>query len=210
MDGYPSSVMEILQDFQVMISSPGETSIGTGSGPTNKGNKSSSTKDGRGWNLVPLSKKDEEQQAEKGFLVALLSLAVVICNRMVDAHDFACAAPEDMASLVKKLKDIIQTNNTTTVECLQTVKLSCQLVVSMVQLKPICIKDFIEDNFMEVLSESSKILSDLDNCLMLFDVNYLQVTKTDKPLVSLVKQAQKLLPTKHKKQGDCWNLVSII
>lgn len=120
-------------------------------------------------------------------------IAVVICDRMVDAHDFACAAPEDMVLLVKKLKDIIQTNNRTTVECLQTVKLSFQLVVLMVQLKPISIKNFIEDNFVDVLSESSKILSDLDNCLMLFDVNYLQVTKTDKPLVSLVKQAQKLL-----------------
>jgi len=139
------------------------------------------------------SKKDEEQQEEKEFLVALLSLAVLICNRMVDAHDFTCAAPQDMVSLVKKLKDIIQTNNATTVECLRTVKLTCQLVVSMVQLKPMCSKDFTDHNFKDALSESLKILSDLDNCLVFFDVDdHHQVTKTDKPLVSLVKQAQEL------------------
>lgn len=94
----------------------------------------------------------------------VITSRVVICDRMVDAHDFTCADPEDMVSLVKKLKDtIIQTNNATTAECLGTVKLSCQLVVLMVQLKPTCIKDFIEDNFRDVLSASSKILTNLDN-----------------------------------------------
>jgi len=45
---------------------------------------------------------------------------------------------------------------------------------------------------MDALSKPSKSLSDLDNCLMLFDASCHQVTKTDKPLASLVKQAQEL------------------
>lgn len=182
---FSSSVMLLFQAVQVMICSPGETNNGTGVGATSKSS----------------SIKDKEQQEEKDFLVALLSLAVAICDRMVEAHDFTCAAPQDMVSLVKKLKEIIQTNNTATVECLRTVKLTCQLVVSMVQLKPMCIKDFTEHNFKDVLSESLKILSDLDNCLMLFDVDdHHQVTKTDKLLVSLVKQAQELFD---KAQEPC-------
>jgi hypothetical protein len=138
--------------------------------------------------------EDEEQQEEKAFVVALLSLTVAICDRMVDAHDFTCAAPHDTVfdDLVKKLKDIIETRTNSTVECLRMVKLSCQLVVSIVQLKPSSVKVFIDHNFVDVLSKSSKSLSDLDNCLMLFDADYLQVKTADKPLVSLVKQAREL------------------
>jgi len=52
----------------------------------------------------------------------------------------------------------------------------------MVQLKPMCSKDFTDHNFKDALSESLKILSDLDNCLVFFDVDdHHQVTKTDKP-----------------------------
>lgn len=72
---------------------------------------------------------------EKEFVVALLSLAVAICDgMMVNAHDFIGAAPVDIVLLVTELKEKIETNNDATVECLQVVKLSCQLVVSMVQL----------------------------------------------------------------------------
>ncbi|RLN29719.1 uncharacterized protein C2845_PM05G00980 [Panicum miliaceum] len=154
---------------------------------TNNGNTSSSTRNG-------------EQQEEKEFMVALLSLAVVICDRMVDEHDFTCAASGDMVLLVTKLKGIIETNNDTTVECLSTVKLSCQLIVSMVQLRPSCTQVFIEQNFKHLLSESSKSLSNLDNC-MLFDADYHQVTKTDMPLASLVKQAQECFD-KAQELGD--------
>ena len=69
--------------------------------------------------------------------MALLSLAVSICDgTMVNAHDFIGAAPVDIVLLVIKLKEMIETNNDATVECLRVVKLSCQLVVSMVQLEP--------------------------------------------------------------------------
>ncbi|CAN6343996.1 unnamed protein product [Urochloa humidicola] len=135
-------------------------------------------------------KEYEQEQEENEFVVALLSLSVVICDRMVDAQDFTCATSEDMVVLlVTKLKEIIETNNYTTVECLSAVKLSCQIIISMVELQPSCIKLFMEHNFKHVLSGSLKSLSNLDNC-MLFDAEYHQVTKTDKPLSSLVKQAQ--------------------
>jgi hypothetical protein len=150
--------------------------------------------------------------------VALLSLAVVICDGMVDEHGFTCAAPKDMVSLVRKLKDIIlqpNNNNNNMFQCLRTVKLTCQLVISMAQLKPMCIKDFTEHDFMDVLSESFKTLSDLDNCLVLFEADdryQYQVTKTaDEPLVSLVKKAQQLFHKSNDKnlvmslpsQGEC-------
>jgi hypothetical protein len=106
--------------------------------------------------------------------VALLSLAVVICDGMVDEHGFTCAAPKDMVSLVRKLEDIIlqaNNNNSNMFQCLRIVELTCQLVISMAQLKPMCIKDFTEHDFMDVLSESFKTLSDLDNCLVLFEAD---------------------------------------
>jgi len=53
-------------------------------------------------------------------VVALLSLAVAICDgTMVNAHDFIGAAPVDIVLLVTKLKEMIETNNDATVECLQ-------------------------------------------------------------------------------------------
>lgn len=70
---------------------------------------------------------------------------------------------------------------------LRTVKLTCKLVVSMAQLKPMCIKDFTEHNFMDLLLESLKTLSDLDNCLVLFEVDdHYQVTKTDNMYVCML------------------------
>nr|CAB3462700.1 unnamed protein product [Digitaria exilis] len=131
--------------------------------------------------------KNEEQHEEKEFMVALLSLAVAICDdRMVDAQNVTC----DMVSLVTKLKGIIETNNGATVQRLQIVKLSCQLAISLVQLMPNRINVFTEKGFKDVLSKSAlKSLSNLDNC-MLFDADYYQVTKTTKPLASLVKEAE--------------------
>ncbi|CAM0148818.1 unnamed protein product [Urochloa decumbens] len=131
----------------------------------------------------------EKQQEEKEFMVALLSLAVVICDRMIDAQDFTSASGDMLVLLVTKLKEIIETNSDTTVEFLSAVKLSCQLIVSMLELQPSCIIVFMEHNFKHVLSGSLKSLSNLDTC-MLFDAEYHQVTRTDKPLASLVKQAQ--------------------
>jgi hypothetical protein len=131
--------------------------------------------------------------SENEFLVALLSLAVMLFDRMIDAQDFTRATSGDMVVLlVTKLKEITESNKDTTVECLSAVKLSCQLIVSMVHLNPSCIKVFMEHNFKHVLTKALETLSDLDNCL-LFDADYHQVTKTEKPLASLVKQAQDLL-----------------
>jgi hypothetical protein len=137
--------------------------------------------------------QQQQQQEENEFLVALLSLAVVLCDRMIDAQDFTRATSGDLVVLlVTKLKEIAESNKDTTVECLSAVKLSCQLIVSMVHLNPSCIKVFMEHNFKHVLTKALETLSDLDNCL-LFDADYHQVTKAEKPLASLVKQAQDLL-----------------
>ncbi|TVU10733.1 hypothetical protein EJB05_44279, partial [Eragrostis curvula] len=129
-----------------------------------------------------------DQSEERRFLTALLSLALLICNKLTDADDFSCAVTED-AALVKKLLEIIYMNNFLTADCLRIMKLTCQMLKAMVQLKPSCIKYIREYNFMEALCNISKSMSDLDKS-MLFNGDYHWTTKSARSLASLVKEVQ--------------------
>ncbi|EAY97184.1 hypothetical protein OsI_19105 [Oryza sativa Indica Group] len=139
----------------------------------------------------PWVPKNDELSEETKFLAALMSLLVVICNKMVDAHVFCYVTSVD-AALVKKLKKIIEANNKNTADCLRIVKLACQVVIAIIHLKPSCIKDFNGNHFDAVLSTALKNMSDIDNC-MLFAVQDCQITKPARTLSSLVKEAQGLL-----------------
>uniref|UniRef100_A0A0E0DNM8 Uncharacterized protein n=1 Tax=Oryza meridionalis TaxID=40149 RepID=A0A0E0DNM8_9ORYZ len=139
----------------------------------------------------PLVPKNDELSEETKFLAALMSLLVVICNKMVDAHVFCYVTSVD-AALVKKLKKIIEANNKNTADRLRIVKLACQVVIAIIHLKPSCIKDFNGNHFDAVLSTALKNMSDIDNC-MLFAVQDCQITKPARTLSSLVKEAQGLL-----------------
>ncbi|XP_072147828.1 uncharacterized protein [Setaria viridis] len=112
--------------------------------------------------------EENQPTEERKFMAAMLSLAVVICNEnVISREDFARSTPED-AALAKKLKDILEANKQCTAEseCLRVVKLTCQMVIAMIQAKPSCIQRFNEHNFKEALTETLGTMSEVDNCML--------------------------------------------
>lgn len=138
-----------------------------------------------------LVEKNDELSEERKHLAALLSLLVVICDNLVDADLFSNVTSVN-DELAKKLKKIIEANNENTADCLRIVKLTCQVVIAIIHLKPSSLKGFNESNFNDVVSTAFKNMSDIENC-MLFAVKDRQITKPAKTLSSLVKETQGLL-----------------
>uniref|UniRef100_K4A2E5 Uncharacterized protein n=1 Tax=Setaria italica TaxID=4555 RepID=K4A2E5_SETIT len=121
---------------------------------------------------------NERQSDERNLLAAMLSLVVVICNEhIISREDFVRAIHED-AALVKKLAEVLKLNKQCTAECLRVAKLTCQVVIAMVQAKPSFVQHFNEHNFKEELTEALEIMSEVDGCML---------------FASLVKEAHKLL-----------------
>ncbi|XP_066393041.1 uncharacterized protein [Miscanthus floridulus] len=150
--------------------------------------------------VQPPIQENEKQSEERKFMAAMLSLAVVICNEnMISKEDFACATPRDGA-VAKKLKEILQVNKQSTAQCLRIVKLTCQVVIVMVEVKPSCIAHFNEHNFKGTLAEALETMSEVDDC-MLFAGNECEVIKPARSLTSLVKEAHELLKTAQE-QGN--------
>ncbi|CAO1939943.1 unnamed protein product [Urochloa humidicola] len=123
-------------------------------------------------------------------------LAVVMCNENVASiEDFARGARilED-AALEEKLVEILKANKHSTAECLRVVKLTCQVVIAMVQVKPICIQRFNGLKLRGTLAQAFKTMSEVDDC-MLFVGNDRGVIKPVRSLASLVKEVELLLNT---------------
>ena len=150
--------------------------------------------------VQPPIQENEKQSEERKLMAAMLSLAVVICNEnMISKEDFACATPQDGA-VAKKLKEILQVNKQSTAQCLRIVKLTCQVVIVMIEVKPSCIAHFNEHNFKGTLAEALETMSEVDDC-MLFAGNECEVIKPARSLTSLVKEAHELLKTAQE-QGN--------
>jgi hypothetical protein len=142
--------------------------------------------------LRPLIQEIEKQSEERKFLAAILSVPVVICNEnVISEEDFARATPED-AALVEKLKEILKLNKHSTTECFRVVKLTCQMVIAMIQVSMIN-----EHNFQEELDEALETMSEIDECMLFAGNDRDEVIKPARSLVSLVKEAQELLNTQH-------------
>jgi hypothetical protein len=100
-----------------------------------------------------LAQQNDEQCEERKLLAAMLSLTVVICDKLIDKDDLNHV---DIigAKLVQKLMNIIESNSSAEADCLGVVKLACQVVIAVIQAKPICVKDLNEDDFNRVMSEA--------------------------------------------------------
>jgi predicted histidine transporter YuiF (NhaC family) len=138
----------------------------------------------------PLAQQNDEQCEERKLLAAMLSLTVVICNKLMDKDDLNHVDIID-AELVQKLMNIIESNSSAAADCLGVVKLACQVVIAVIQAKPICVEDLNEDDFNRVMSEALAAMSDLDFC-MVFASNDGDIAKPNRSLQSLVKEAQEL------------------
>jgi uncharacterized linocin/CFP29 family protein len=124
----------------------------------------------------------------------MLSLAVVIWNENVIIKEDSVRATIKDASLVKKLKEILESNKRRSAECLMIVKLICQVVIAMTKIKHSCIEQFNEHNFTEALTKALETISEVDDC-MLFTGNDCEVIKPARSLSCHVKEAQELLQT---------------
>ncbi|KAF8713906.1 hypothetical protein HU200_027886 [Digitaria exilis] len=116
----------------------------------------------------PHTHGDEQKSDERKLMAAMLSLALVIGNEnVISRGDFARAIPEDEA-LVRKLIEILKVSKHSTAECLRVVKLTCQVVIAMIQAKPSCIKHFNdnEHKFKEELIKSLETMSEIDDCMV--------------------------------------------
>jgi hypothetical protein len=131
----------------------------------------------------PLAQQNDEQCEERKLLAAMLSLTVVICNKLMDKDDLNHVDIID-AELVQKLMNLIESNSSAAADCLGVVKLACQVVIAVIQAKPICVEDLNEDDF-------NRVMSDLDFC-MVFASNDGDIAKPNRSLQSLVKEAQEL------------------
>jgi hypothetical protein len=86
-------------------------------------------------------------------------------------------------------------------ECLEVAKLTCHLVVALIQAQPSCVQRFNEHNFEETLAEASQTMSELDDCMLFAgDGGRDEVIKPVRSLASLVKEAQELLKTAYRKR----------
>ncbi|CAL5034445.1 unnamed protein product [Urochloa decumbens] len=140
----------------------------------------------------PPTQGNEEQSEERKLLAAMLSLAVVMCNEnVVSKEDFSQGIHED-GTLEEKLVEILKASKHSTAECLRVVKLTCQVVIAMVQVKPSCIQHFNGHNLEEALTAALETMSEVDDC-MLFVGNDREVIKPERSLASLVKETQQLL-----------------
>ncbi|KAM3262905.1 hypothetical protein ACQJBY_053195 [Aegilops geniculata] len=144
----------------------------------------------------PSIQETKEQSEDRKMLMSMLSLTMAICNKnVINGDDFTRAIP-DNAALVKKLKETVEMLQDATTGGWRILKLVCQVVIAVVQLKPSCTREFNGHKFKEALSKALVTMSDVDNC-MIFAGNDRQVRV--RSLATLVKEAQELLA---QEQGD--------
>jgi len=196
----------LLQVLDEIKSSKMGTSSGaaTGAGASNSHgaaeNVSGSQPPEQADSVQPHSQGNEKQSDERKFVAAMLSLAMAIRNTTVmSKEDFARAIHED-AALVKKLAEILNVNKHSKAECLRVVKLTCRVVIAMVEDEPSCIQRFNEHSFKESLTEALETMEETDGC-MLFAGNDREVIKPARSLASLVREAQGHLGTAQE-QGN--------
>ncbi|KAL6868247.1 hypothetical protein ACP4OV_015092 [Aristida adscensionis] len=143
---------------------------------------------------------DEEQTATKELQEALLSLILVICDKLKNSPaDFDDAVQNNAighGEFVRKLKVIVKENCQAAAASLRIVKLCSQISVSLMQREPPhnhYTEHFKVHEFVNSLSEASKIMSGIEIC-MLFSGDDIRVKKIARPLLSdLVKQAKNLV-----------------
>ncbi|RLN34957.1 uncharacterized protein C2845_PM03G18480 [Panicum miliaceum] len=139
--------------------------------------------------VQPHTQGNEKQSDERRFVAAMLSLAVAIRDTTVmSKQDFAGAIHEEDAALVKKLAEILKVSKHSNAECLRVVKLTCQVVIAMIQDEPSCIQRFNEHSFKEALTEALETMVEVDGCVLFAGNDRREVTKPARSLASLVKE----------------------
>ncbi|CAL4911499.1 unnamed protein product [Urochloa decumbens] len=139
--------------------------------------------------------ENDEQTATKALQEVLLSLTLVIYDKLISADDFDDVVQKKApghGTFAAKLKTIVNENCESTADCLSIVKLCGQIALSMMRRNQYT-SHFKDQGFVESLSESSKVLSSIESC-MLFAEKYFERKKIVRPLISdIEKEARKSL-----------------
>ncbi|CAL4985327.1 unnamed protein product [Urochloa decumbens] len=125
--------------------------------------------------------QNEEQAAPKELQEALLSLALVICDKLISAGDIVRLNALGGEAFVMKLKAVIDGNCQPTAESLRIVKLCGRIASSMMQCQPYA-ELFRNKEFVQSLSKASKIMSCLESRMMFAGSDF-GLKKTIRPLL---------------------------
>ncbi|CAL4989110.1 unnamed protein product [Urochloa decumbens] len=137
----------------------------------------------------------KEQTAKKELQEALLSLALVICDKLISADDVIQEKALGGDAFVVKLKTIIDDNCKPSADSLRIVKLCGRIAASMMQSQPYADR-FRNKKFAQSLTKASEIMSDLESC-MIFAGRDFGLKKTVRPLLS---QLEKKISDLEKKE----------
>ncbi|KAF8758186.1 hypothetical protein HU200_010708 [Digitaria exilis] len=149
-------------------------------------NRSAQGQDEENYNITPLRANTEEIQetaswhqyelaklrhlkqiGRKEHQNAILTLTLGIYNKLISADDFHDVVQKNTQEhvLVAKLKSIVEDNCQATVDSLTIVKLCGLIAVSMMQRNQNT-ANFRNQEFVKSLSKASKIMCNLDSCLL--------------------------------------------
>ncbi|CAN6374591.1 unnamed protein product [Urochloa humidicola] len=127
---------------------------------------------------------EDETASTKELQEALLSLAQVICDKLISAGDVIQEKALGGEAFVVKLKTIIDDNCKPTADNLKIVKLCGWIAASMMQCQEYA-ELFRNKEFVQSLSKASEIMSSLESC-MLFAGTDFRFKKTIRPLLSKI------------------------
>jgi hypothetical protein len=137
---------------------------------------------------------NEEQIAKMEFQEALLSLTLVICDKLISADDFdevARKAAPGEGEFVAKLKIIVEEHCEATANSLRIVKLCGQIAVIMMRRSQYT-AHFKEEKFVETLAEASQKMCNLESCMLFAGTD--GGAKTGRGLLwEVVKEAQAMV-----------------
>ncbi|KAM0824738.1 hypothetical protein ACQ4PT_070003 [Festuca glaucescens] len=131
--------------------------------------------------------------------VRMLSFTVTICDTLISedqdlAHQIDAIAPRDGAfSFPRKLKEFVKKYMHPRANCMEIMKLTCKMVISMMKHRGTYVKEDLQ-SLMDTLSTASKVMFLVEGS-MVFDVTHdnAAALKPSRSLASLVKEAQELV-----------------
>jgi hypothetical protein len=125
-----------------------------------------------------------EQTATNELQEAFLSLALVICDKLISADVVDQEKALGGEAFVLKLKTIIDDNCQSTADSMRIVKLCGHIAASTIQSQQYA-EHFRNKEFVQSLSKASKVMSSLESCMMFVGTDF-GLKKTVRPLLSEV------------------------
>ncbi|CAN6362558.1 unnamed protein product [Urochloa humidicola] len=126
--------------------------------------------------------QNKEQTTKMELQEALLSIDLVICDKLISADDVIQEKALGGDEFVVKLKTIIDDNCHPRADSLRIVKLCGRIAASMMQSQPYA-ERFRNKKFSQSLNKASKIMSNLESCMIFAGTDF-RLKKTVRPLLS--------------------------